>query len=196
MNKAIFIDKDGTLIEDVPYNVNPGRIRLEDHAAEGLRMLQEEGFLLIVASNQPGVALGYFGEHHLLQVNEKIRSLLLPCGVYISGFYYCPHTPEGRIKKYACRCGCRKPAPGLLLAAADALDIDTSRSWMIGDILHDVEAGKRAGCHAVLIDNGHETVWDTTGPYRRPDARAGDIRAAAELILRRQAHHKQTAVAQ
>jgi D-glycero-D-manno-heptose 1,7-bisphosphate phosphatase len=182
MNKAVFLDKDGTLIPDLPYNVNPDLISLQPDVVEGLQLLQELGYLLIIVSNQSGVAKGYFKEEDLQGVLQKIKVLLLSHHITIDGFYYCPHYPGAIIEAYAKICDCRKPAPGLLLKAAAELNIDLSQSWMIGDILNDVEAGKRAGCKTVLIDNGNETEWILTVD-RTPDFKASTITEAAHYIL-------------
>lgn len=181
--KAVFLDKDGTLIENVPYNVRPELIRLAPGAAAGVRRLHGLGYTLIVISNQDGVAHGYFDAEALRGVERRLQQLLATCGVPLSGFYYCPHHPQGRLARYAIECRCRKPAPGLLLAAATIHDIDLTESWMIGDILDDVEAGTRAGCRSLLIDAGSETQW-RRGKYRRPEAMAPNLQAAAEHIAR------------
>lgn len=171
---AVFLDKDGTLIEDVPYNVDPALVVLSPGAGAGLRRLAGLGFCLLVVSNQPGLALARFGEAALHAAWRQLQRLAWDEGVRLEGFYYCPHHPEAG-------CGCRKPAPGLLLKAAREHGIDLAASWMIGDILNDVEAGRRAGCRTVLIDNGHETEW-RRGALRTPDAVAPDIEAAARLV--------------
>jgi D-glycero-D-manno-heptose 1,7-bisphosphate phosphatase len=181
MRKAIFIDKDGTLIPDIPYNVNPNLVTLQDNAVKGLRLLQDEGYLLLIISNQAGVAHGYFSENSLIAIKQKIESLLTTNDLILSGFYYCPHHPEGKVEKYAINCQCRKPLPGMILQAAKEHNINLSESWMIGDILNDVEAGARAGCHTVLINNGNETEWDN-GPYRKPTFTCKDINHAALRI--------------
>jgi D,D-heptose 1,7-bisphosphate phosphatase len=185
--KAIFIDKDGTLIPDIPYNVDPEKVTLQDGALEGLFQLQEAGYLLVIVSNQSGVARGYFMEEALNDVQRKIESLLAEKGVVLNGFYYCPHYPNAIIKKYDIECDCRKPQPGMLLKAARELDIDLSQSWMVGDILNDVEAGKKAGCKTVLIDNGNEKDW-LVNEVRIPDYKAKNIKEAALQIL----HHVQS----
>jgi D-glycero-D-manno-heptose 1,7-bisphosphate phosphatase len=182
--RAIFLDKDGTLIENVPYNVDPDRVRLLPGAEEALRSLHASGFLLIVVSNQSGVARGYFGEEALGPVHLRLRALLARAGVPLAGFYYCPHHPDGRVPCYSVSCDCRKPQPGMLLRAAREHGIDLSRSWLIGDILDDVEAGRRAGCAALLLDNGGETEW-RCGPKRRPTRIAKDLSEAARLIAGR-----------
>ena len=181
---AVFLDKDGTLIEDLPYNVDPDRIRLAPGAAEGLRLLHHAGYHLIVISNQSGVARGYFAEQALAAVAARLRGLLAAAGVPLAAVYYCPHHPDGAVPAYAVACDCRKPAPGLILRAAYDHSIDLARSWFIGDILHDIEAGRRAGCRTVLILNGNETEWDIS-PQRRPHHIAGDLATAAAIITGR-----------
>lgn len=182
MNKAVFLDKDGTLIPDIPYNVNPDLITIQEGAIEGLQLLQAHGYLLIIVSNQSGIAKGYFKQEELQPVLQRIKDLLQQHHITIDGFYYCPHFPDAAITGYAINCQCRKPEPGLLLKAADDLEIDLTQSWMIGDILNDIEAGKRAGCRTVLIDNGNETEW-VLNEQRTPDFRAATINKAAHYIL-------------
>lgn len=184
MRKAIFLDKDGTLIEDVPYNCDVSLIRLMPGACEGLRRLQATGYALIVVSNQPGVAHGFFSTEALHRVETALRALLADEEIRLNGFYYCPHHPDGRMTGYATVCDCRKPSPGLLTQAVSDYAIEPQASWMIGDILHDVEAGRRAGCRTILIDNGHETDW-RLGIHRWPHAIAADLDAAADIILAR-----------
>ncbi len=149
---------------------------------EGLTALHENGYALIVVSNQSGVAHGFFPERALRGVERSLRRQLAAFGVPLAGFYYCPHHPQGRVNGYAVSCRCRKPAPGMLRRAAADLGIDLAESWMVGDILDDIEAGRRAGCRTVLIDNGNETQWQR-GPGRRPHYRAADLAEAARLIL-------------
>jgi histidinol-phosphate phosphatase family protein len=180
--KVVFLDKDGTLIEDVPYNVDPRKIRLAAGAAEGLTALHESGYALIVVSNQSGVAHGHFVEPALREVERALRRQLAAFGVPLAGFYYCPHHPQGKVAPYAAACRCRKPAPGMLRRAAADLGINLGESWMVGDILDDIEAGRRAGCRTVLINNGNETEW-RRGRRRRPHHIAADLAEAARLIL-------------
>jgi histidinol-phosphate phosphatase family protein len=174
---AVFIDKDGTLVHDVPYNVDPARIRLTPGAGEGLRLLRASGYVAVVITNQPGIAQRRFRDSALRAVRAHIDRLLQPYAVALEGFYYCPHAADAMPA-----CACRKPAPGLLVRAAAELDLDLDRSWMVGDILNDVEAGRRAGCRTVLIDCGNETQWELT-PWRAPDVVAPDLRAAARFIV-------------
>lgn len=180
--KAVFLDKDGTLVENVPYNIAPERVRLMPYAGEGLRLLQAAGYLVMVVSNQSGVARGLFPEAALGPVWHALAALLAREGVRLKDIYYCPHHPDGVVTRYARACTCRKPAPGLLLQAADEHGIALACSWMVGDILDDVEAGQRAGCRTVLLAPGGETEW-RQGQYRTPHLRAADLREAAQLIL-------------
>ena len=181
--RAVFLDKDGTLVEDVPYNVDPDRILLTPRAGAGLAMLHEAGFRLVVITNQSGVARGMFAKEALGPVEGELRRLLAREGVRLAGFYSCPHHPMGSDRRFAVACSCRKPKPGLLRQAAAELGIDLPASWMIGDILDDVEAGRAAGCGTILLDNGNETEWQLS-PQRMPDMLADDLHHAACMILR------------
>jgi len=182
LRPAVFLDKDGTLVEDVPYNVDPSRMRLATGAIEGLMTLHAAGYLLVVVSNQSGVARGYFPEAALRGVERWLRELLAQAGVPLAGFYYCPHHPKGSVAAFARACDCRKPGTGLLRRAAADLRLDLRRSWMVGDILDDVQAGKVAGCRTVLVDTGNETEW-VRSPDRTPDVVVPDFAAAARAIL-------------
>jgi D-glycero-D-manno-heptose 1,7-bisphosphate phosphatase len=182
VRKAIFLDKDGTLIPDVPYNVDPNKISISPNTIDGLIALQQEGFILLIISNQSGIARGFFDHDALLDVEHKIQSLLHEHGLSLAGFYYCPHHPEGDIAVYSIDCSCRKPKPGLILEAGLDHQIDLSQSWLIGDILHDIEAGHRAGCKAILINNGNETAWEMNAD-RIPEAMVQTIDEAAWYIL-------------
>jgi D-glycero-D-manno-heptose 1,7-bisphosphate phosphatase len=180
--KAVFLDKDGTLIPDIPYNVNADLISLNGGVVEGLQLLQSNGYLLVIVSNQSGIAHGYFTVDDLDKVKDTISTICSKVGIYVDGFYYCPHHPDGTVELYRAECNCRKPYPGLLLKAAEEKDIDLSSSWMVGDILNDVEAGNRAGCKTILINNGNETEW-APGSERVPDYFARDLAEAAKYII-------------
>jgi D-glycero-D-manno-heptose 1,7-bisphosphate phosphatase len=168
--KAVFVDKDGTLVLDVPYNVDPARVALAPGAQDAVKKLATSGYRVIVVSNQPGAALGLFPEQELAKVEARLR-VLLP---KLDGFYYCPHAPDAG-------CACRKPAPGLLERAAREHAVELSQSWMIGDILDDVEAGRRAGCRTILLDVGNETQWRVSD-QRSPHHIAAGLAEAADII--------------
>lgn len=180
--KAVFLDKDGTLIPDIPFNVSVDLISLSAHAVKGLRVLQQMGYIFIVVTNQPGIARGYFSDLDVMEVGQKLKSLLQAEDIKLSGYYYCPHAPVWYKSWLGLGCSCRKPKPGLLKRAAKELDIDLSSSWMVGDILNDIEAGNAAGCRTILINNGNETEWEMT-TERTPDMIAANINAAAAYIF-------------
>ena len=180
--RAVFLDKDGTLVHGLPHGSDPDLLELLPRVGEGLRHLQDAGYLLIVASNEPGVALGRFPASALTLVEARIDELLAPYGVVISGYFWCIHHPPGTRVVGATACTCRKPRPGLLLDAAGTQGIALDHSWMIGDILDDVEAGVRAGCRAVLVDRGGETRW-RAGRVRTPSAIVYDFADAAAFIV-------------
>lgn len=175
---AVFLDKDGTLVEDVPYNVDPARLRLVAGAGECLRRLRAAGYLLVMVTNQPGIALGKFSRADLERLRVALHERLADDGVSLDGFYFCPHAAGER----GPRCACRKPRPGMLVRAARELDIDLSRSWMAGDILDDIEAGRRAGCRTALVDVGSETCWQPAA-HRVPHAWVSNLRALADAIV-------------
>lgn len=178
LRPAVFLDKDGTLIHDVPYNVDPAHVQLTVGAREGVRMLRAAGYALVVASNQSGVARGLFTPDDLVPVQHRIEHLL---ELTLDGFYCCPHLPDGRVDAYSIVCPCRKPRPGLLTRAARELGLDLGRSWMVGDILSDVEAGARAGCRTALLSYG-SGAESFDGPLRTPTLVATDLHDAARRI--------------
>jgi histidinol-phosphate phosphatase family protein len=168
---AVFLDKDGTLVENVPYNVDPQRVALTPGAEHAIARLAAKGYRAIVVSNQPGAALGLFAQEDLQRIEIRLRELL-PA---LRGFYYCPHHPQAG-------CNCRKPAAGLLQRAAREHRVDLPASWMVGDILDDVEAGRRAGCRTILLDIGNETECRMS-EQRRPHHIARNLDEAAAIIV-------------
>ena len=152
--EAVFLDRDGTLIEEVHYLAAAEQVRLLPGAADAVRRLNEAGVLVVVVTNQAGVARGYFPESRVAEVHERLSTLLAE-HVRIDAYFHCPHHPTEGVGVYRVECECRKPKPGLLLAAARELDIDLARSWMIGDKPSDAEAGAAAGCRTILVRTGH-----------------------------------------
>lgn len=180
LRRVVFVDKDGTLVENVPYNVDAALQRFMPAALPGLKALAERGFDLLVVTNQSGLARGYFTRAQFARLQHALeRKVRDECGVALLDFLVCPHAagPNG-----SPMCLCRKPAPGMLLRAARKHRIDLAKSWMVGDTLDDVEAGRRAGCRTVLFDSGGETVWRRT-PLRRPDAVCRDWDDVVHHIL-------------
>lgn len=189
--KAIFLDKDGALIDKLPADnqqcVDPRRIRLSSGAGPALRLLARLDYGFFVVCHQPGIAQGRILEDAMGPVGDRLTDLLFRENLSLDGFYYCPHDPHGSVAPYAITCHCRKPLPGLLLQASAEHGIDLRASWVIGNILDDVEAGNRTGCRTVLLDNGSESEW-RLGPRRVPTRMAPDLYAAAVLIARHHDH--------
>lgn len=153
--KAIFLDRDGTINKYVGYLTEPEEFELLPGVAEAIRKINNSGYLAIVATNQPGIAQGRLTVQTLHVIHNKMETLLGQEGAFINKLYYCPHHPdkgfEGEIPELKISCSCRKPKPGMLLQAAKDFNIDLATSWMIGDDQRDILAGKNAGCHTALI---------------------------------------------
>jgi D,D-heptose 1,7-bisphosphate phosphatase len=180
-NKAIFLDRDDTIIEDPGYINNPDQVKLLDGAPEALSSLKAMGYKLVVVSNQSGVARGIVTEEALGHIHKRLEQLLAEKGVTLDRIYYCPYHPEGVIPKYRKESDLRKPNAGMLFAAGKDLDIDMAESWMVGNSIRDVEAGKRAGCKTVMIaSRAHEQKIAPGEPG--PDYRAVNFKEAANII--------------
>ncbi len=164
--KAIFIDRDGTINKYKGQLCDADDFELIEGVAEAVKMINKSKFLAIVITNQPMIAKGFCGEKELQNIHDKMETLLGKENAYLDGIYYCPHHPdsgfEGEIKELKIKCTCRKPAPGLILQAAKNFNIDLSASYMVGDADIDVGAGLAAGCKAILVSNdklkGYEEV--------------------------------------
>lgn len=183
MSPALFLDKDGTLVKDVPYNSDPALLEFTDNSIAGLVAAQAAGFSLFVVSNQPGVALGYFEEEKLTAIKEALILMMRREGLILKDCYFCPHRSDATVPNYRITCDCRKPNPGMFITAARQHQITLRDSWMIGDILDDVEAGKRAGCRAILLDNGNETEWRVDSAERTPDFTVASINEACRIVV-------------
>ena len=166
--KAIFLDRDGTIIADRGFVHKKEELELLPGAAEAIKLANKQGFLVVVVTNQSGIARGYFTEGQMKAFNAHLAWTLKTQGARIDAFYYCPHHPEAPIKAYRKDCPCRKPQSGLILKAAEELNIDLAKSYMVGDSPRDAEAGRRAGCRTILL--GRE---------------AKDLLEAVKLILSR-----------
>jgi len=178
MKRGIFLDKDGTLVQDVPYNIDIHKIRFYPDIFDPLRELVVSGYSLILISNQSGIARGYFKEHELINSFDYISSYLEMHEIPITGYYFCPHHNSSD-------CNCRKPRPGLLQQAATIHGIDLAQSWMIGDILADVGAGRAAGCKTILMDrNRSERLLPLRfQPNFVPDHILDDFKETTNIVL-------------
>jgi D,D-heptose 1,7-bisphosphate phosphatase len=154
-SRAVFMDRDGTINEEVGYLSRLDQLKIYPRAIEAIRLVNSSGMKAVVISNQSGIARGYFTEEFVRSVHDRINELLRAEGVRIDGFYFCPHHPVHGSGIYKRDCDCRKPKPGLLLQAAAEMNIDLARSYMIGDMLKDIEAGKKAGARGILVKTGY-----------------------------------------
>lgn len=151
---AVFFDRDGTLNVDKDYLYRIEEFEWMEDAPQAIRWANQKGFLVIVVTNQSGVARGYFTEDDVLRLHEWMNEDLVRAGAHIDAFYYCPHLPNGRVDAYAKECNCRKPKPGLIERACVDFDIDKEASIMIGDKPRDVECAEAAGVRGVLYEGG------------------------------------------
>jgi D,D-heptose 1,7-bisphosphate phosphatase len=180
---AVFLDRDGTLIEDVPYLSDPSAIRFLPGAAEALVRLGHAGFARVLVTNQSGIGRGFFTEERLREIHDELEGRLAAVGASLDGIYYCPAAPDEGAGQ---DCPDRKPAPGMLLRGAVELGIDLDASWMVGDKMSDVLAGLNAGCRSILLRAGPAA---SDGPGPADPAAAGrflvahDLAAAVDLIL-------------
>ena len=154
MNKCIFLDRDGTINVDVSYLKYPEDLKLIEGSAQAIKLFHEDGFKVIVVTNQSGVARGYFTEDDVGRVNSHLSSLLKEKGTYIDDVFYCPHYEQGKVKEYSIDCSCRKPKPGMVFSAAQKYDLDLSACFVIGDKESDIQLGRTAGCKTVLVLTG------------------------------------------
>ncbi len=185
MDKAVFLDRDGCLIVDREYLSNPEGISFLPGVLSGLKKLQSAGFKLLVVTNQSGVARGYFTESEVREVNRHLTELLEAEDIFLNGIYYCPAHPEAEEIVYRQGLDRRKPAPGMLLEAAQDLEIDLDESFMVGDKLSDMVAGKRAGCATVLLltGKGRSVVEKFGEQLEAADYVAENFYRAVEWIL-------------
>jgi D-glycero-D-manno-heptose 1,7-bisphosphate phosphatase len=183
--RAIFLDRDGTLIEDPGYISSPDQVKLLDGAAEALIKLKDMGYKLIVVTNQSAVARGIVSEKTLDKIHDRFKQLLAEKNAFLDQIYYCPYHPEGVVPKYRKESNDRKPNPGMLLTAAKNMDIDLSRSWCIGNSSRDIEAGHRAGCRTILIDvPSHQKQSNSELEVKSitPDYQGVNLREAVNII--------------
>ncbi len=178
MKWAVFLDRDGTIIEEVGHLGDPERLSLIPGSAEAIRLLNEASIPVILATNQAGVGRGYFPAGMVEAIHERLAEHLARQDGRLDGIYYCPHHPSEQ-------CGCRKPNPGMLMRAAQEQGIDVRRSFMVGDTVSDVDAGRRVGCRTVLVLTGYgiETRETFKSLHFQPDYIAAGLVDAVKWIL-------------
>lgn len=178
--KAVFLDRDNTIISDPGYISDPDLVSLLPGAAEGIRRLNDAGYVVVVVSNQSGVARGKVTEEKLAEIHDRLREVLEEQGAHLDAIYYCPYLDgaDAVVERYRADSELRKPAPGMILLAAKDLDLDLEHSWMIGDSARDVVAGARAGCHTILVRQ-EGTSEDACGP----DMAVASLAEGVEYLL-------------
>lgn len=186
MNASIFLDRDGVVVEEINYLSSVEDVVLMEGAGDAISKLKEAGFIVIVITNQSGVARGYFSEEKVQEINDYIKRELGKRGGRIDKFYYCPHHPSFGRGKYRKECNCRKPKIGMIEEAVRDFNIDLQKSYLIGDKLSDIKAGLTAGCKSILVGTGHGKTQNSIN-YEEDELFMGilnDINAAAVYILK------------
>jgi D-glycero-D-manno-heptose 1,7-bisphosphate phosphatase len=186
MTRAVFLDRDGTLIEESGYLDRLDRVAFFPFTTDGVRLLNRAGLTVVVVTNQSGVARGFIEEAFIGEAHDFIAERLAAGGARIDAFYYCPHHPDGVLEPYRQRCECRKPRPGLLRRAAADLNLDLEHSFTVGDRWQDVDAGKAVGAQTALVRTGYGRVTEAlphTGSAA--DVVTDNLMEAVSWILRR-----------
>lgn len=187
--RGVFLDRDGVIIRDIDLLTQPNQVELYATAPQAILQLREAGFAIVVVSNQTVVARGLASEQDVELTHAWIQQLLRTSGGgEIDRFYFCPHHPNATLPEYRVACNCRKPRSGMLLRAAQELDLDLGASYMVGDRISDIIAGQRAGCRTILVQTGMHTAKpiesvDALEMTVDPDYVCTDLAAAAEIIL-------------
>jgi len=184
-NRVVFLDRDGTICEEVGYLSSVEQMKLIPRSGEAVRLLNQKGYKVVVITNQAGVARGFFPEAALEGLHAEMMRQLREEGAHLDGIYYCPHHPLDGLPPYRQQCNCRKPATGLLERAAADLSLDLPSSCMIGDHFSDVECGQRAGAETILLLTGHgkEALAKRETWPRSPSFIAADLYEAVLWVL-------------
>ena len=190
LRRAIFLDRDGTINKLVYYPDHgvvdspfiPSQLSLIPGAAKAMAMMRKRGFLLVLVSNQPGVAKGNMSKKNFEAVDTKLDRLLAAEGARLDAKYYCHHHPNAKLAAFRKKCACRKPKAGMLLQAAREHGIDLKRSYIVGDGINDVKAGRAAGCKTVFVGHFKPELWKYFKGGRKPDIIAKSLLEAARKI--------------
>jgi len=183
---AVFIDRDGTISEEVGYVNHPSRFRVFPYSAEAIRVLNDAGWLAIVVTNQAGVARGYFAEDVIHKIHDQLTQDLQNASARLDAIYYCAHHPSVGEPPYRFDCDCRKPKPGLIERAAKDFDIDLAASWMAGDRYSDIELARNAGLKSAFVLSGYgrgEWEYQSQTWQQRPDLVCENLLEAVKSIV-------------
>ncbi len=183
---AVFLDRDGTIIEDVGYLDRLERFRVLPYSIDAVRLLNQAGFRVVVVTNQAGVARGLVEESFVKEAHAALDAAMAAGGARIDRYYYCPHHPAAAVEAYRCDCECRKPQPGMLRQAERELDLDLSRSFLVGDKWDDIATGAAAGVRSILVRTGYGASEERRPkPGLNPDGVVDNLVAAVTWILLR-----------
>jgi D-glycero-D-manno-heptose 1,7-bisphosphate phosphatase len=183
-NWAVFLDRDGTINEEVNYLGDPNLLKLTPGAAKAIYQLNSHDIPVIVVTNQAGIARGYFNEAQMHLVHQALDLMLAQDNAKIDAYYFCPHHPTAGIGEYKTNCSCRKPEPGMLHQAAQDFHLDLSKSYLVGDKLTDIQAGNQAGCQTVLVETGYgQEESKIKQDEIRPDRISPNLLDALDWIL-------------
>lgn len=185
LRPAVFLDRDGVLVDELDFLTDPRDLRLLSGATEAVRSLNRRGLPVVVVTNQSAIARGLLDERGLAAIHQRLRERLAEGGAELDAIFYCPHHPSAGAPPYRTACDCRKPAPGLLLRAARMLGLDLGRSWIVGDSARDLEAGAAVGARGILVATGKGTreAARLAAQGRAPEHFVPDLGAAVELLL-------------
>lgn len=183
MNRAVFLDRDGVINEEPPHYAHRlDQLKMIARSATAVQLLNANEFIVIVVSNQAGIAHGYFREEDTIKFNRAIKEALAKENAYFNAIYYCPHHPAGEVELYRTDCECRKPRPGMLMKAQREFNIDFRQSFIVGDRLSDIEAGKRVGCKTIIVRTGYG-LEELSNNHVECEYIANDLYDAVESIL-------------
>lgn len=187
MNKAVFLDRDGTILDELGYLTPSSTVVIYPWSADSIRLLKRAGYRVVMITNQGGIGLGLYDHDFVKATHDRLTKQFADAGAEIDAWYYCPHHPEAVVEEYRVTCGCRKPAPGMLHDAARDLNLDLSKSWVVGDQWRDVQLAHVAGCRSVLLRTGHGATQEAAWPdgVAPPTETCDNLIAAVSVILER-----------
>lgn len=185
MKRAVFLDRDGTILDELGYLTPDSTIHLYPYSVDAIRLLGRGGYAVVVITNQGGIGLGLYDQAFVDRTHAMLSARFEAGGASVAGWYYCPHHPEGVVPEFTCVCECRKPATGLLTSAARDLDLDLKESWVVGDQWRDIAVAHRTGARSVLVRTGYGRNLETTWPadIARPTIVSDNLIAATAHIL-------------
>ena len=192
MKRAVFLDRDGTILDELGYVTPESEIKLFPFSAEAITRLTAAGFPVVIITNQGGIALGLYDHAFVDATHAQLSKTLAQAGADVTAWYYCPHHPDGKVSEFTGACECRKPATGMLDAAARDLGLDLAGSWVVGDQWRDIELAHRAGARSVLVRTGYGRGLEVNWPadVAPPTTICDDLLAAADHIVNGASHEQ------